>query len=46
MTEEQRAWRACPAQGVWMSTGPEGTETKEMEMVKVGGAGLDLSGHK
>lgn len=46
MTEEQRARKACPAQGVWMSTRPKWTETKEIKMVKVGAAGLDLSGHK
>lgn len=45
MTEEQRAWTACVAQGVWMSTEGQWTETKEIEMGKVGHAGLDLSGN-
>ena len=44
-TEEERAWTACPAR-VWMSTGAEWTETKEIEVLRVDAAGLDLAGNK
>lgn len=44
MTEEVKAWTACPAQGVWMSKGAE--RAKEIEVVKFGAAGLDSSGNK
>lgn len=44
MTEEVKAWTACPAQEVWMSKGAE--RAKEIEVVKFGTAGLDSSGNK
>lgn len=46
MTEEERAWMACPAQGVWMSTVAEWTETKDTEVLGTDTAGWDLSGRR
>lgn len=46
MTEEERTWTVCSTQGVWMSTEAEWTETKEIEVLRAAGPGLDLSGNK
>lgn len=46
MTEKDRAWTACPAQRVWMSTGAEWTETKETDVLGIDAPELDLSGNK